>query len=574
MGTVTLAAFTAPLPAPTAQAALSPDDFQPGMIISDRAFYDSDAMTAAEVQSFLNIKGSKCVAGEMPCLKDYRETTRQLAADSYCSSYPAQSQSAAEIIAGVARACGVSPEVLLVLLQKESSLVTKSRPTATNYRSATGFGCPDTAPCDAQYYGYFNQVYRAARQYQVYRAAPTRYGYQAGRVNSILYHPDAACGRGDVFIENQATAGLYIYTPYQPNAAALRNLYGTGDACSSYGNRNFWRIFTEWFGSTSGFSVSPQMQAEWDRLGGADGALGVPTADQDCSLQPAGCVQPFSGGVMYWSPGTDAKALGGEILIRYRAAGAQSSGVGYPTTTVLGCPTTGCTQTFQNGAILWSAATGAQLIGGAVYDRWKTAGGLASGIGYPTTTVLGCPTTGCTQTFQNGAILWSAATGAQLIGGAVYDRWKTAGGLASGIGYPTTTVLGCPTTGCTQTFQNGAILWSAATGAQLIGGAVYDRWKTAGGLASGIGYPTTTVLGCPTTGCTQTFQNGAITWYPAGGAHLIGGEIHRLWASLGGPTSRLGLARTTVLTCAPTGCTQQFQHGAITWTAATGPRTT
>ena len=25
-----------------------------------------------------------------------------------------------------------------------------------------GYGCPDTAACDAQYYGFFNQVYSAA----------------------------------------------------------------------------------------------------------------------------------------------------------------------------------------------------------------------------------------------------------------------------------------------------------------------------------------------------------------------------------------------------------------------------
>ena len=37
--------------------------------------------------------------------------------------------------------------------------------------------------------------------------------------------------------------------PYRPNAAALANLYGTGDACSAYGNRNFWRYFNDWFGN-------------------------------------------------------------------------------------------------------------------------------------------------------------------------------------------------------------------------------------------------------------------------------------------------------------------------------------
>jgi hypothetical protein len=54
-----------------------------------------------------------------------------------------------------------------------------------------------------------------------------------------------------VNILNQATANLYDYTPYVPNSAALNNLYGLGDGCSSYGNRNFWRIYNDWFGSTT-----------------------------------------------------------------------------------------------------------------------------------------------------------------------------------------------------------------------------------------------------------------------------------------------------------------------------------
>ncbi len=32
----------------------------------------------------------------------------------------------------------------------------------------------------------------------------------------------------------------------------MNNLYGTGDGCSAYGNRNFWRMYTDWFGSTTG----------------------------------------------------------------------------------------------------------------------------------------------------------------------------------------------------------------------------------------------------------------------------------------------------------------------------------
>jgi len=55
-----------------------------------------------------------------------------------------------------------------------------------------------------------------------------------------------------VNVQNYATAALYNYTPYQPNAAALGNLYGTGDGCSSYGNRNFWVYYNDWFGPTAG----------------------------------------------------------------------------------------------------------------------------------------------------------------------------------------------------------------------------------------------------------------------------------------------------------------------------------
>lgn len=32
----------------------------------------------------------------------------------------------------------------------------------------------------------------------------------------------------------------------------MSNLYGTGDSCSAYGNRNFWRMYTDWFGSATG----------------------------------------------------------------------------------------------------------------------------------------------------------------------------------------------------------------------------------------------------------------------------------------------------------------------------------
>lgn len=245
---ISFAGLASPSSTPPAEAAFA-SDFDAGHLISDAVFYDGGAMTADQIQSLLNTKGASCKAGEMPCLKDYVETTRDWAVDpGLCAGYAGRSnETAAQIIARVATSCNVSPRVLLVLLEKEQGLVTRTAPTRRAYDVATGYGCPDGSPCNSEYYGFFNQVYRAAHRFNYYRTHPTSFGYQAGRDNFILYNPNTACGGASVFIRNQATAGLYIYTPYQPNAAALANLYGTGDSCSAYGNRNFWRIFSDWF---------------------------------------------------------------------------------------------------------------------------------------------------------------------------------------------------------------------------------------------------------------------------------------------------------------------------------------
>jgi hypothetical protein len=246
-------------PTPVAVAATGAD-FNPGLIISDQVFFFKDSMAASSIQAFLNSKVGSCSAG-YTCLKDYRESTRDIAADPMCRQYTGKpNQLASEIIYDVAQSCGVNPQVLLVLLQKEQSLITSTAPGTNKYRSATGYGCPDTAACDAQFYGFFNQVYKAAWAFQRYGMPAgtgpgtpytTRYTwYPVGTPTAVLYNPNSGCGTQAVTIQNRATAALYYYTPYVPNAAALSNFTGTGDGCSSYGNRNFFRFFTEWFGST------------------------------------------------------------------------------------------------------------------------------------------------------------------------------------------------------------------------------------------------------------------------------------------------------------------------------------
>ena len=289
-----------PFSVPVPSNALTGSEFQAGRIIDDVKFYSNDTMSVAQIQAFLNAKVPTCdtngikpaygttraaygasVGHPAPyvCLKDYSQSIPGVVnggSDLCKQSISAGVKSAAQIIYDVSIACGINQQVMLVLLQKEQSLVTDEWPWTTQYRSATGYGCPDTAPCDAEFYGFFNQVYQAAKAFRRYEANPNGFNYKSRRNNTIYFHPGPCqtrdgsgnctnyfgrfgsspdiqyCGNTNIFIENQATANLYIYTPYQPNQAALNNLYGTGDNCSAYGNRNFWRIFTDWFGSTLG----------------------------------------------------------------------------------------------------------------------------------------------------------------------------------------------------------------------------------------------------------------------------------------------------------------------------------
>lgn len=255
---------------PTAHAAPT-SSFDPTRIIDDGVFYNSSSMTASQIQAFLNSKVPACdTNGTQPfagttraqygaahgypapytCLKDYYENPTTHANNLSGSPIPSGAQSAAQIISTAASYYGINPQVLIVLLQKEQGLVTDDWPAPYQYKTATGYGCPDTAPCDTQYFGFYNQVNWAAKQFRNYANYPNSFNYLPGPGNYVRYNPSASCGGTTLNIQNQATASLYDYTPYQPNAAALAAGYGNGDSCSAYGNRNFWLYFNDWFGST------------------------------------------------------------------------------------------------------------------------------------------------------------------------------------------------------------------------------------------------------------------------------------------------------------------------------------
>jgi hypothetical protein len=241
-----LTAFSSPA------AAVAGSDFAAGEIISDVVMYDTSTMSVAGIQGFLNEKGGTCKSG-YTCLATYTQTTSNYTVPTsggydqgVCQPYVgAKNETAATIIYKVAHYCGVNPQAILVILQKEESLVTATAPTSLTYRKAMGYGCPDTASCSANFYGFFKQVYWGARA----MARPVG-NYKPGAKSNIHYSTKTSCGTKAVTVVNKATSNLYTYTPYVPNRAALNNLKGAGDSCSSYGNRNFWFYFNSWFGST------------------------------------------------------------------------------------------------------------------------------------------------------------------------------------------------------------------------------------------------------------------------------------------------------------------------------------
>ena len=247
-------------------SATSLNDFKAGNIMSDAVMGNYNSMSVDDIQRFLTSK-NPCNNTDynqyLASSRAYPNVTWHWSGEPYNGHFVCISeerfgegttigsgQTAAEIIYGAAQEYKINPQVLIVLLEKEQGLITDTLPHSGQYRAATGYGCPDTAACDSKYYGLKNQVYNAAWLFR-YTLDNGYYAYpEKTKGVYVAYNPSSSCGRSEVYIENRATAALYRYTPYQPNAAALAAGSGYGDACSAYGNRNFYLYFTSWFGST------------------------------------------------------------------------------------------------------------------------------------------------------------------------------------------------------------------------------------------------------------------------------------------------------------------------------------
>lgn len=117
------------------------DTFQKDFVISDHVLTNTNTMTVAQIQSFLDAKGS--------CL-----------AKPYNGSTPAQ------MIYNAAKKYGINPQVLLTRLQCEQGLITQKSATQKELDWALGVGCYDSGNWNTKFKGFDKQIEGAAQTYR------------------------------------------------------------------------------------------------------------------------------------------------------------------------------------------------------------------------------------------------------------------------------------------------------------------------------------------------------------------------------------------------------------------------
>jgi hypothetical protein len=195
--------------------------FDPTLVISDDNMRAYDSMSASQIQSFLNSK-----SGPLKKMSFQRHDNGSVA-------------SAAVIIWEAAQAWHISPKVLLTMLQKEQSLLTRRSLASHTLQRAVGAGCPDTGGC--KYPGFGNQMWNGARMLDGYgevgKTTPYVPVWKPGLINKFTGPVKST--------RNLATYKLYVYNP----SIGAKVPYGDLSKQSPSGNANFWKIYWKYFGS-------------------------------------------------------------------------------------------------------------------------------------------------------------------------------------------------------------------------------------------------------------------------------------------------------------------------------------
>ncbi|MFA6304708.1 MAG: hypothetical protein WCV73_05050 [Patescibacteria group bacterium] len=201
-------------------------DFNPNHIISDAFINDYSSLTLEQIREFLNEKGGT--------LGRYID--------------PLTMQPAYWLIWNTAQEYRINPKFIMIMLQKEQSLITDPSPTANQYNWAVGYSCYGGI-CLDKYRGFAKQIQSMARKFiHDYLADLNIKSKYVANFNCTFTKwcvGVAKMTQDDQTIrpENKITAALYTYNPYQGGTLTEQGKIGA--------NYNFWKIWNNWFNQTS-----------------------------------------------------------------------------------------------------------------------------------------------------------------------------------------------------------------------------------------------------------------------------------------------------------------------------------
>ncbi|MFP4514555.1 MAG: hypothetical protein ACLFNO_00945 [Parcubacteria group bacterium] len=202
------------------KAAIDPE-FDPNNIISDSLLLDADTMSLEDIQEFLEKQGSYLASYTTEDTYGTKKTAAEIIYNAATNNYncdgvdltdtPTENEKALKC----RRIKTVNPKFLLVLLQKEQSLIEETNPSQRQLDWATGYGCPDGDSCNPYWEGFGKQVNSAALQFWWYMKYPQSYNYKMGNTYTFN-NPYGTIETKTVTAtpENKATAALYNYTPH------------------------------------------------------------------------------------------------------------------------------------------------------------------------------------------------------------------------------------------------------------------------------------------------------------------------------------------------------------------------
>jgi len=270
--------------------------FNPNRILEDSDILNYGSMNLNDIQNFLRNKGGYLSNYTTTNTHGDQKTAAEIIYDATYNNYDcdgvtlSDQPTEAEKKLKCRSIKTVNPKLILMLLQKEASLIEDVSPSAGRLDWATGYGCPTNWVCNPYYKGFGKQVNSASLQFLAYMQEPGNYNFKVGQTyiakdkysmlkpvaksitdgdyNTIVTSP----GMVSVTPQNQATAALYNYTPHVYNGnynvyklwqryfPKISRLYPDGSLIKGEGDPRVWlieggkkRLFITWSSFISRF---------------------------------------------------------------------------------------------------------------------------------------------------------------------------------------------------------------------------------------------------------------------------------------------------------------------------------